>query len=492
MSGDAWGHPEQPAEQRLSVRISPDGMAAWMDVSPLRASPWLGEEEVLEALRQAEVRIDDPVLQRVQALLDRLAREPDPGGEQLVAEGIPPTEGRDAEFISASPGSAAVPQESAPVDYYALTRLHIVRAGDVIGRLVAARPAADGRDVRGRPIKARRAARDIVLDETVRVSPEDGESVVACVAGRVVFDHMRLRIEREVGIRGDIDFETGSVDSPVGIEVAGTIRMHFRVRSGGSIVVGGCIEAAEVIARGDVRVRSGILGRNEGTVTCGGEVSARFCEEAIIRAAGDIVIGRASLNSQLVTRGALRMSGADLIGGLTYAAGGVEVARLGNAAGLPTLVVVGPWPPDLDVSADALARIRRRLEEILAIRDRLLGLLKSPSRMNPAQRARAVHLVSWISSLQRRVEAREPEGRIAGPGGAAREVPTVRVLDEVFENVRIRIGSRLTHFTAPIKGPIRIELRRTGRIREFAAVNLLSGSVTVLTTAHVGRGGGDG
>ena len=447
---------------------------------------------MLEALRRAGVRIDDRTLRRVGALLERLASDPDLNGEQLVAEGAPPTEGRDAEFISAAPGNSSVPQEPAPIDYYALTRLHIVRAGDVIGRLVAARPAVDGTDVLGRPIKARRPARDIVLDETVRVSPEDGESVVACVAGRVVFDHMRLRIEREVGIRGDIDFETGSVDSPVGIEVAGTIRMHFRVRSEGSIVVGGCIEAAEVIARGDVRVRNGILGRNEGTVTSGGTVSAKFCEEAIIRAAGDIVIGRASLNSELVTRGALRMSGADLIGGLTYAAGGVEVARLGNAAGLPTLVVVGPWPPDLDVSADAAARIRSRLNEILAIRDRLLGLLKSPSRMNSAQRARVVHLVSWISSLQRRVEAREPVSRIAGPAGAPGESATVRVLDEVFANVRIRIGSRMTHLAAPMKGPIRIELRRTERIREFAAVNLLSGSVTVLPTAYVGRGGGEG
>ncbi len=490
MSGDAWGHPDNSADQPLSVRVSPDDMTAWMDVSPLRASPWLGEEEVLETLRQAGVHIDDRTLQRVRSLLDRLAREPDFGGEQIVAEGIPPQEGQDAEFISAAAGMQAAAGEDA-VDYYALTRLHIVRAGDVIGRLVSARPAVDGADVRGRPIKARRPARDIAMDETVGVSREDGESVIACVAGRVVFDHMRLRIEREVGIRGDIDFQTGSVDSPVGIEVAGTIRMHFRVRSRQWIRVGGCIEAAEVIARGDVQVRNGILGRNEGTVTSGGAVSAKFCEEAIIRAAGDIVIGRSSVNSELVTRGMLRMSGADLVGGLAYAAWGAEVARLGNTAGLPTLVIVGPWPPDLDVSADAVARIRSRLDEILAIRDRILLLMKSSSRMNPAQKARAAHLVSWIASLQRRVEAREPVAEIAGRGGVPRDRPTVRVLDEVFENARVRIGSCLTHFAAPLKGPIRIELRSSGRIREFAAVNLLSGSVTVLPTARVGRGADD-
>ncbi len=59
------------------------------------------------------------------------------------------------------------------------------------------------------------------------------------------------------------------------------------------------------------------------------------------------------------------------------------------------------------------------------------------------------------------------------------------VFKVIHEGVSIRIGQHETHFTRGMRGPVRIESRKSRTATRLVAVNQLSGSVTNLPTTFL-------
>src|SRR5690606_37538626 len=101
-----------------------------------------------------------------------------------------------------------------------------------------------------------------------------------------------LSVQPVVEVKGNIDFETGSMNATTDVLVRGNIQDGFHVHTTRNLSVNGFIEGAEVKAAGDVQVRGGIAGKNKGTVEAGGQIIAKFCNEANLKAQGDIVFAK--------------------------------------------------------------------------------------------------------------------------------------------------------------------------------------------------------
>ena len=169
-----------------------------------------------------------------------------------------------------------------------------------------------------------------------------------------------LRVDPVLIIDGDVDYASGSVNFAGTVAVRGSILDGFMVQAAGDVIVDNTVQAATVEAGGDVVVRRGILTRAKTRVYAEGSVYARFIENSIVEAEGDVVVETAIMNSDVRSNGrviALNAEGA-VMGGRTLAFDAVIAKSVGSTANVPTYVQAGYRFDVQNQYLDAVAKLR--------------------------------------------------------------------------------------------------------------------------------------
>ena len=154
----------------------------------------------------------------------------------------------------------------------------------------------------------------------------------------------------------DVGYESGHVDFQGHVVVKGSVRSGFSVKAKGSIAVAGSIEAGcELQADGDISVQQGIVGRAT-RIRALGSVRARFVQEASIEGGADIAIGSYAHGARLKAGGRIVVEGlggsssrGGIVGGETWAMGGIVALNVGSARGGETRLFAGVSADDLDL-----------------------------------------------------------------------------------------------------------------------------------------------
>lgn len=446
------------------------------DTSPLLVA------EIVEALQTAGVLVDDEVRQRAEEFVTLAAGDETPGSF-IVAKGTPP-EGRDETFVwnPELEETAADWLSDAPVDFYTLNSIITVEKDSPIGTITPIVPPKDGRNVEGEVVPAKHAPVALKLDNTVRRADDNAATIIANVAGKVVEQGNTLSMDETLVVKGDVGFDTGNIDSKVSVHIGGMVPDRFEVKSSCGITVGMSIEAARVSAGGDVTVSRGIVGRGVGLVTAGGSITFKFCVDAHLVAAGDVKVGKQSMNSHLCVTGNLIAGSASFVGGTVFAKDRVDLAHIGSQGNVPTRIVVGVHPDVVRELALIEQRIQRVEKLVEQIRDVFAPLrnFKEPLPAALDKRAKAV--------LARADEATK---KIAGDKNRREELlekiytdtpSSVRVSGTIFAGTVIRVADRQTMFRKDMKGPICIEKRNLENVTKLVAVNTLTASIKILTS----------
>ncbi len=473
----------------VTLVVAADRMRAWVQRAPGTAP---SAEAILAVLAEHDIPLDSAVEARCAAVAQRWAADPEapptaPEGE-LVAEGVPPVEAQDGRFEWAEalrPKSVAE-QDGAAVDYFALCAVVTVPAGTVIGRVAPPEPGRPGRDIYGQPQPPKREhGTALKIGPGVQVDPEGDGTAVATSVGRVDVRDGCVRLYDELEVPGDVDFSSGSINACIDVHVRGSVRTHFRVHTTARLTVDKAIEAADVRVGGDCVVRGGVFGKGGvGRLECGGHVTAHLLNETMVVAAGDVRFTKEVLNSRVVCQGRLDGQRGTVIGGDIYAREGVRVHVLGSEAQVRTAIAVGTH---VDVYRH-VRRLERRIQDARRaaeqIRTALAPLLANLKRLTPAQRERATELMSRADEiefetegLQAEIERRLAEGRPKG-------TPQIEVGDQVHAGVQLTLNNRVVDLKRPLLGPLRIELRKIRDATEVVAVNLRTGSVTILPSCE--------
>ncbi len=454
--------------------------------------------DVVAALEAAKVAVDDKVAARIQEYVRKIVAGRDAYETVVLAEGYPPTEGQDGAFEWAEglcPDQAEDSlEEEGHHSYYNVSSFVVVHAGDVIGTISPPVPGKPGLDVHHNALNPKKAPRAVVLKENVELS-RDQRTVLARVAGQVVFQDMELRVVDVLDVPGNVDFSVGNIDSPSAVNVRGNIQDLFKVRTKKTLTVGGAIEAAEVEAEGNVEVRGGILNRAKGYVRSKAQVKAKFCSEAAIQAQGDIIIGKEAVNSKLNSEAQILITNGSLIGGTAYARAGLTAKVLGSDAGVPTDIGVGVPEETLREFEAANEENVRRRQGVTKIRDLVGPLLAQPKLLTQVQKERATEIMFQVDQIEdairktddllRQGQAQFSTAASADEAAPDETGPHVTVTSRICQGVSIRIDDRVTSFVKEMKGPIRICKRKIKNHTVIAAVNTLSGSVTELNSRRV-------
>lgn len=473
---------------RIQVEVSDDALVATLRVWGAVSAASISLEVVYAALKEADLDVSKEVEKRINEFVQLCQEGKKAPDSFVVAEGTAARDGQDECLVwdEQYAKTAAEWQEDAPRDYYSFNSIITVQKGAVIGRLSPPVQPLEGMDVTGRRIKATGSALPLELDKTIERCEEDASQVIAGVAGKVIEENNRLRMEEALEVPGDVSFETGNIDSLVEVHIGGGIPDRFQVKSQRSITVGGSIEAAHVIAGGDVIIRRGIVGRHQGLVLAGERIVTKYAADATLVAGTELRIHKQLMKSEVCVGDCILGPAARLIGGCAFVRNEIQIANLGSEAGIPTRIVVGVRTDSVRQAHVLGERIRRVRKLVEQIREILSPLLDGQKKLEPMEQQQARELLAQADKAAKQIandeRAREKLLKDVYTDGQAR----VRVSGTIYSRVTIRVQDRETSFREDFKGPVSIEKRKIKNVPEIVAVNSLSGSIKVLKHERCG------
>jgi len=287
------------------------------------------------------------------------------GISRIIAETVPPVDGEDGKLVYhfSTDERTGKPREigGGRVDYRSLDLYEPVEEGQLLVSRTIATEGTPGATVKGKEIK-QKPGKDSMMPKGkgVNVNAERTE-MHAVSAGMVQYINSTVNVSNIYKISGDCDLSVGNIDFDGCVHISGSVRSGHTVKASGAVIVGGTVEAATIIAGGNVEIKNGVQGADKGRIEAGGTISALYIERATAIADGNITVD-VSIHSHIETGSNLVAKGkrGAIIGGRVGAAGNITASYIGAISNTQTEVVVG-----------VMLRKRERIQHLEKEMDRL-------------------------------------------------------------------------------------------------------------------------
>lgn len=354
------------ADAIFVIDISSDELKATATINP----PSLGgaditPEQIKQALNQQGVvaGISD---EKIQALVDK----PSYNEPVVVAEAVLPVDGKDAyityNFETDRSKIRAKQAANGQVDFKELNLIQNVVEGQPLAQKVLAQQGKAGKTLYGRYLEAKNG-RDIQLPlgKNVRVD-SDGRTILAAANGQVLLINDKVCVEPIMEVDG-VNIKTGNITFLGTVIVKGAVEDGFNVKASGNIEVSGTVGKCTLESDGDIIVSSGVIGRDEGKIICGGSLWAKFIQNTTVQVEENVIVTDSIMNSEVSAQKKIILNGkrAQITGGNVFATECVLAKNIGSeGGGTETVVSVGFDP-----------RAKKRLEELLEMQNNNVKLL---------------------------------------------------------------------------------------------------------------------
>jgi len=366
--------------ERISLKVSDDKLKAYMTLyvydEELKAENRLElVKEILSALTKEGI---------VYGINTKLLAGPLKSGvEYVIAEGIPPVNGTDAE-IKMYELAELKPQvvDENNVNHYELNLINHVMAGDWLGERKDPTPGTPGKSVTGKVIPAI-PGRNIPLlydRKSVKEIYENGvTTLISRKNGAVYYKGDSIGVYDYLEIKGDIDFSTGNINFDGYMSVKGTVEDNFSVVASNDIEILGeyGVGAADKISsrEGNIYIKGGIAGKNKAVVRCKKNLYVKFLSDITVECEGNVYVGFYCMNSNVRAKQLIVESPRGrIIGGKIDVDVKVSAAEIGNRSESRTYIRVRGFDRnELKMELDrTMQELEENKKEIIRIRQHLL------------------------------------------------------------------------------------------------------------------------
>lgn len=326
--------------KKPKVRISYDEMEAYL----LLPTPVLEDEyvlsEVLETLKANGVKIGIN-----EAKISTMIEERYYDRECLIARGIDVVNGVDAYFdfhFDSKLNKTPTRREDGSVDYWSIHSVELVEEGQPIATYHEPIMGSNGMNVKGKMLFAKKGRPLPPLTGTGFERSEDNIHYTSLKDGKIEMKGNRIIISDVHEVHGDVGLKTGNIDFRGDVIIHGNVPTGAVIKATGSVTIDGIVEGAVIDANKDIIIRGGILGGGRGLIKTRGDLNAKFLEYTTVKAEGSLYTD-SIINSEVTVNGGVFLRGkhASVVGGIIYAATGVEAHNLGNDYGVKTEIYVG-------------------------------------------------------------------------------------------------------------------------------------------------------
>lgn len=435
-------------EARIIVNTSPDLMKAYIRFKNLDDGYNFTKDEINEALRIRGVSYGF-----LEDVIDNLVISPVFDNNILVAEGLPPVNGVNGKVnyeFDTSVHSAPSILENEKVNYKELNLIKNVTAETVLGTLIPPVQGEDGVNIKGDIIKAIHG-KPAVLPRGKNVRPsEDGQKLLASIDGQIDFDEENntVNVFSTYEVKDDVDNSVGNINFIGNVIVRGNVLAGFSIEAGGNVEVWGVVEAANITAKGKIVLRKGISGLGKGKLTSEGDIVAKYIENSIVEAKGNIS-AEAIMHSTVKCGGSIKLSGRKglLVGGTTRVGREISSRVIGSPMAIAT---------EIEAGLDPAIRERYRIvkEEIVQIEtdikkaDQAVTLLKKLEQAAPLSPDKKEILLKSTRTkifFASRLRELEEERNTLDEKLKENYPSKIKASDYIYPGTRVSIGSTMMY-----------------------------------------------
>ncbi|TKC19843.1 FapA family protein [Robertmurraya kyonggiensis] len=281
-------------------------------------------------------------------LVDRLQDGLRPQQEILIARGVQPIDGKDAQirYFSLSERKPTIRQDGT-ADYYDMNFIDEVKKGDWLGEKIPATNGTSGRTITGEMVVPKKG-RDLKLlydRKSVVEEVEDGGKIVlrAMIDGVVSFEQGKISVGDHLRIDGDVGIETGNIIFDGSVTIRGIVQPGFSVAATKDISILGEMGLSGIKSitsqNGDIFIKGGIFGQGASKVKAGKNIFLKHANDSHLVAKEDIHIGYYAIGSSINARHILTEERhGKIIGGKLEAKGKVVAAIIGNSMERKTFI----------------------------------------------------------------------------------------------------------------------------------------------------------
>ncbi|MDR2535293.1 MAG: FapA family protein [Treponema sp.] len=280
--------------------------------------------------------------ENIQTALAECALTLEPVKDVLIAKGDPPvTEIKDYFELNPRLVSAPLPGKSPKrIDYRSYSPFIIVKKDQALAQKRPGIPGQAGKNVHGDfvPYKT-------VLPEGViggNNTRTNDKFIIAEINGQFIQNKQILQVEKCLVIKGGVGYATGHISFPGDVIIEGPVSDGFKIYAEGSVTIKETLDVTEVMAKGDLTVAGGIIGRGKGIAKIRGPIKTKFIENCRVACGQSVSVERAIINSTVYAMDKVDLGNKGfIIGGNITAIHGVRAGKIGKASGMPTKLHCG-------------------------------------------------------------------------------------------------------------------------------------------------------
>jgi len=434
------------------LTLSGDSMIAQLTLIAPQGGKPVDEGQVFAALRDQGI-VHGLLRQQIEAALAIGHCE-----NLTIARGDLAIDGTSARFEPLFMEQRSEADDKALIKYSDLSHLLLVHPGDRLMRRIAPMPSTDGADVKGQPVLAVAIPDLSFAPDLQGVAPDSADQNLlrATLAGQPMLVDRGVIVNPVIEVP-DVDLSTGNIDFEGTIRVSGDVKAGMRIKVAGDVIVSGSVEAAHIVAGGNVAVQGGVIGHadthasahalpsNTARIICQGSVQALFMEHVHVEAGAAILIDRSAWQCELIAKDEIIVGkeGAkvsQIIGGLSQASLLIKTSVLGASTGTKTQVQVG-FDPFLDEQLQHKERLRQQKFDEL---DRVLKLIvyfehnpkKATGDVGSKVEATRVQVLGEINALTEEIKQLSDQTELMDKG-------RVEAGKTIYYGVEVRVGQQV-------------------------------------------------
>ncbi|HBR03183.1 MAG TPA: DUF342 domain-containing protein [Ruminiclostridium sp.] len=335
---------EENVDCSVEVIVSPDKMQAYVVLIPPEGG---GLPPTVEAIVQA-LYSKGVVFGMSEEKIRGLATQPVYNERILVAEGIPSQNGKNGEvryLIDIKKDRKPTIMEDGTVNYKDMKLIENIVKGQKLAELIPPIPGIKGKNLAGMELKAIDGRPAFISKGRNVVLSKDGQELFSDIDGQLQVADGKLSVFAVHEVLGDVDNSTGNIKFIGNVEIRGNVLSGFEIEAGGNIEVNGVVEGAILKAGGDIILKRGMHGIGKGVLIAGGDIIAKYIENATAEAHGNIM-AEAIMHSDVKCGNKLELEGKKglLVGGTVRVGRLVDLKILGSQMSTTTILEVGVDP----------------------------------------------------------------------------------------------------------------------------------------------------
>ncbi len=379
--------------------------------------------------------------------------------DYVLAKGLEPTSGQDAKieyFFNTNPNLKPKLNEDGTVDFFSLSAISLVKAGDKLATLTKEIPGEPGYNVTGDVLPPHEVKKlTLKYGRNIELSPDE-LTITSLVNGHASLVEGKVFVS-DVYEVSDVDTATGNIEYSGNVCVLGNVKTGFSIKADGDVEVRGVVENAMIDATGNVTIARGMNGMSKGTINAGGNVVAKFLENANVNAGG-YVHAEAILHSNVICKGEVTVTGKKgfITGGIIRTPSTVSAKTIGSTMGVDTEIEVGT-DPKLTLRCNNLnaeiATLRKRIEQSEPVLLTITSKIKAGEQLRPEQTIYFKQLSEQYKALKEELEKKTAEANelMDEMDGTSSGDSCVKVEGYAYPGTKITISETTTILSKPVQ-----------------------------------------